>query len=82
MVLHLPDSWSHWDLVRLVFEERARKPLGAKERTIKKLNPHMASTPYIYLGKLSNTGLSHIFNKSFNYFTVGGELVGGDWTSW
>ena len=33
-----------------VFEERARKPLEAKERTNKKLNPHMESTPYIYLG--------------------------------
>ena len=33
-----------------VFEEGARKPLGAKERTNKKLNPHMESTPYIYLG--------------------------------
>ena len=41
----------------LVFEERARKPLGAKERTNKKLNPHMAPTPYIYLGKLPNAGI-------------------------
>ena len=35
----------------LVFEERGKleypdkKPLGAKERTNNKLNPHMASTP-------------------------------------
>ena len=41
----------------LVFEERPRKPLGAKERTNKKLNPHMAPTPYIYLGKLPNAGI-------------------------
>ena len=37
----------------LVFEERGKpeypgeKPLGARERTNNKLNPHMASTPYL-----------------------------------
>ena len=52
MVLRLPDSWSNWNLEMLVFEERGKpdrvpgeKPLGAKERTKNKLNPHMASTP-------------------------------------
>ena len=51
MVLRLPDSWSNWNLEMLVFEERGKpeypekKPLGAKERTNNKLNPHMASTP-------------------------------------
>ena len=35
----------------LVFEDRGKpeypkeKPLGARERTVNKLNPHMASTP-------------------------------------
>ena len=51
VVLSLPDSWSNWNLKMLVFEERGKtrvpgeKPLGAKERTNSKLNPHMASTP-------------------------------------
>ena len=50
MVLRLPDSWSNWNLEMLVFEERGKleypeKPLGEKERTNNKLNPHMASTP-------------------------------------
>ena len=51
MVLRLLDSLSNWNLEMLVFEERGKtgvpgeKPLGAKERTNNKLNPHMASTP-------------------------------------
>ena len=51
MVLRLPDSWSNLNLEMLVFEERGKpeypgeKPLGAKERTNNKLNPHMVSTP-------------------------------------
>ena len=51
MVLRLPDSWSNWNLEMLVFEGRGKpeypgeKPLGAKERTKNKLNPHVASTP-------------------------------------
>ena len=51
MVLRLPDSWSNLNLEMLVFEERGKpeypgeKPLGAKERTKNKLNPHMVSTP-------------------------------------
>ena len=50
MVLRLPDSWSNWNLEMLVFEEGktgvlGEKPLGAKEGTNNKLNPHMASTP-------------------------------------
>ena len=45
VVLRLPDSWSNWNLEVLVFEERGNrvsreKPLGAKERTNNKLNPH------------------------------------------
>ena len=50
VVLHLPDSWSNWNLEMLVSEESTRtrvpreKPLGARERTINKLNPHMALT--------------------------------------
>ena len=49
MVLRLPDSWSNGNLEMLIFEERGKreypeKPLGAKERTNNKLNPHMAST--------------------------------------
>ena len=44
MVFRLPDSWSNWNLEMLVVEERG-KPLGAKERTNNKLNPHTASTP-------------------------------------
>ena len=42
---------SNWNLEVLVFKERGKtgvpgeKPLGAKERTNKKLNPHKASTP-------------------------------------
>ena len=63
MVLRLPDSWSNWDLVRLVFEERTGKPLGAKERTSKKLNPHMESTPYNYLGNCQ-TLVCGIFSTS------------------
>ena len=53
MVLRLPDSWSNWNLEVLVFEERGKpeypeeKPLGAKEGNNNKLNPHMASTPYL-----------------------------------
>ena len=46
--VRLPDSWSNWNLEMLVFEERGKpeeKPLGARERTNNKLNPHMASTP-------------------------------------
>ena len=46
-------SWLHWNLEMLVFEERGKpeyiypekKPLGAKERTNKKLNPHMVLKP-------------------------------------
>ena len=51
MVLRLPDSWSNWNLEMLVFEAEGKtgvpgeNPLGAKERTNNKLNPHMASTP-------------------------------------
>ena len=50
VILRLPDSRSNWNLEVLVFEERRkpeymeRKPLGAKERTNNKLNPHMEST--------------------------------------
>ena len=50
------DSSSTWFLVELEFENAGfwgegktgvpgEKPLGAKERTNNKLNPHMASTP-------------------------------------
>ena len=49
VVLRLLDPWSNWNLEMLVFEERVKypekKPLGAKERTNNKLDPHMASTP-------------------------------------
>ena len=51
MVLRLPDSWSNWNSEMLVFGERGKleypekNPLGAKERTNNRLNPHMASTP-------------------------------------
>ena len=51
MVLCLLDSWLNWNLEMSVFEEREKtglpgeKPLGAKDRTNNKLNPHMASTP-------------------------------------
>ena len=41
-------SRSNWDLEVSVFKERGKPeypPLGAKERTNNKLNPHMASTP-------------------------------------
>ena len=47
-ILHLPDSWSNWNLEMLDFEERGKtgvpgeKPLGARERTNNKLNPHTA----------------------------------------
>ena len=50
VVLHLPDSWSNWDLEMLLFQERGKpeypekKPPGAKERTNNKFTPHMAST--------------------------------------
>ena len=50
MVLRHPDSWLNWNLEVLVFEEKGKtrvhgeKPLGARERTNNKLNPHMAST--------------------------------------
>ena len=50
MVRRLPGSWSHWNLVMLVFEEGAgggkeleypeKKPPGARERTNEKLNSH------------------------------------------
>ena len=51
MDLRLPDSWPNWNLELLVFDEKGKpeypeeKPLGAKERTDNKLNPHIASTP-------------------------------------
>ena len=47
MVLHLPDSWSNWNLEMLVSWEEWKtqvpreKPLRAKERTNNKLNPRM-----------------------------------------
>ena len=47
MVLRLSDSWLNWNLEMLVFEKERKtgvsreKPLGAKERTNNKLNPHM-----------------------------------------
>ena len=43
----LVETWSNWNLKVLVFEERGKpeyqgeKPLGAKERTNNKLNPHI-----------------------------------------
>ena len=48
VVLRLPDPWSNLEM--LVFGERktrvpGEKPLGARERTNNKLNPHMALTP-------------------------------------
>ena len=56
VVLHLPDSWSNWNLEMLVFGERktrvpGEKPLGAREGTINKLNPHMALTPRFEPGR-------------------------------
>ena len=37
--------WKSWFVRRGVNRSTWRKPLGAKERTNNKLNPHMASTP-------------------------------------
>ena len=43
----LVETWSNWNLKVLVFEDRGKpefpgeKPLGAKERTNNKLNPHI-----------------------------------------
>ena len=50
MVLLLTDSWSNWNLETLVLEETEKqeypeKPVGVKERTNNKLNPHLKSTP-------------------------------------
>ena len=47
MVIRLPDSWSNWNLENVGFWGEGKtwvsgqKPLGAKERTNYKLNPHM-----------------------------------------
>ena len=46
MVLHLPDSWSNWNLEMLVFEDTGKLENSAKnpleqESINDKLNPHM-----------------------------------------
>ena len=48
VVLCLPDSWLNWNLKMSGFfrkQKTREKPLGVKERTNNKLNPHMALTP-------------------------------------
>ena len=66
MVLRLPDSWSNWNLEKLVFEDREKtgvpreKPLRAKERTNNKLNPHMPLTPGFEPGPQETSALTTV----------------------
>ena len=51
VVLHLPDSWSNWDLEMLVFEERGKPKYPEKNLSEQRREPTtnsthiMASTP-------------------------------------
>ena len=66
MVLHLPDSWSNWNLEMLVFEERGKPEYPEKNLSEQRREPTTNSTHIWHWRQDMNPG--HIGGRGEQYF--------------